>query len=60
VIDKKKVTTRVQLELPEGAMARLRSLRDRTEAASYSEVVRRALQLYETTLNEAGVVKGSV
>jgi Arc/MetJ-type ribon-helix-helix transcriptional regulator len=38
-------TTRVQLELPPTSMARLRELRDKTEAASYSEVLKNALRL---------------
>lgn len=46
-------TTRVQLELPPGSMTRLRTLRDKTEAASYSEVLRNALRLYEAQVKEA-------
>lgn len=33
-------------------MLRLKKLRDRTEASSYAEVVRRALQLYEALIEE--------
>lgn len=40
-------TTRVQLEMPERSMARLMALKERTEAASYAEVMRNALRLYE-------------
>jgi len=46
-------TTRVQLELPPTSMARLRELRDKTEAASYSEVLKNALRLYEALIKEA-------
>lgn len=42
-----KETTRVQLELPKKAMDRIRRLKDRTEAASYAEVIRAALIHYE-------------
>ncbi len=45
-------TTRVQLELPEPSMQRLRDLKRRTEASSYAEVVRNSLKVYETTLNK--------
>lgn len=45
-----RATTRVQLELPEASMKRLRSLRDTVEAASYSEIIRNALRLYEGLL----------
>ncbi|MEL6568496.1 MAG: ribbon-helix-helix protein, CopG family [Pseudomonadota bacterium] len=47
-----KQTSRVQFELPEASMLRLKKLRDRTEASSYAEVVRRALQLYEALIEE--------
>jgi Arc/MetJ-type ribon-helix-helix transcriptional regulator len=46
-------TTRVQLELPPTSMARLRELRYKTEAASYSEVLKNALRLYEALIKEA-------
>jgi Arc/MetJ-type ribon-helix-helix transcriptional regulator len=46
-------TTRVQLELPPSSMARLKTLRDKTEAASYAEVLRNALRLYEAMIEEA-------
>jgi hypothetical protein len=48
-----RTTTRVQLELPETSMSRLRSLRDRTDAASYAEVLKNALRLYEALIKEA-------
>ena len=48
-----RATTRVQLELPPPAMARLQSLKERTEAASYAEVIRNALRLYEAVIGEA-------
>ena len=52
-----KATTRVQFEMQPESIDRLKALRDRTEAASYAEVVRRALQLYEFVIEEAD--KGS-
>jgi Arc/MetJ-type ribon-helix-helix transcriptional regulator len=48
-----RTTTRVQLELPETSMNRLRELRDKTEAASYAEVLKNALRLYEALVKEA-------
>jgi hypothetical protein len=48
-----RTTTRVQLELPETSMARLRLLRDKTETASYAEVLKNALRLYEALVKEA-------
>jgi hypothetical protein len=46
-------TTRVQLEMPPQAMERLQRLKDKTEAASYAEVLRNALRLYEALIAEA-------
>jgi len=40
-------TTRVQLELPPKAYERLVNLKVETEAATYSEVLKNALRLYE-------------
>ena len=41
-------TTRVQLEMPAKAMEHLRWLKDHFEAASYAEIVRKAVsELYE-------------
>jgi hypothetical protein len=34
-------------------MARLRELRDKTEASSYAEVLKNALRLYEALIKEA-------
>jgi len=48
-----KKTTRVQLELPDKAFERLQNLRDKTEAASYAEVMKNALRLYEALIQEA-------
>jgi ribbon-helix-helix CopG family protein len=48
-----KKTTRVQLELPESSFERLKSLRDKTEASSYAEVMKNALRLYEALIAEA-------
>jgi dihydroxyacid dehydratase/phosphogluconate dehydratase len=48
-----KTTTRVQLELPETSMERLKALREMTEASSYAEVMKNALRLYEALIKEA-------
>jgi Arc/MetJ-type ribon-helix-helix transcriptional regulator len=45
-------TTRVQLEMPPQAMERLQKLKDRIEAASYAEVIRNALRLFEALVDE--------
>jgi hypothetical protein len=45
-------TTRVQLELPQKSMDRLRKLKDITEAGSYAEVLKNALRLYEAVISE--------
>lgn len=46
-------TTRVQLELPQKSLDRLKALKETTEAASYAEVIRNALRLYESVIEEA-------
>ena len=51
--EEERETTRVQLELPPRSMDRLRSLKDKTEAASYAEVLRNALRFYEFVVQEA-------
>ncbi|SMX33764.1 hypothetical protein [Octadecabacter ascidiaceicola] len=48
---------RLQLILPSQSMARLTSIKDVTEAASYAEVIRRSLRIYEGLLAE--VLDGS-
>jgi hypothetical protein len=45
--------TRVQLDLPPGSMARLKALRDKTEAVSYAEVLKNALRIYEALIDES-------
>lgn len=45
-------TTRVQLEMPPQAMERLQRLKERTEAASYAEVIRNALRVLEALVDE--------
>lgn len=45
-------TTRVQLEMPPQAMERLQRLKERTEAASYAEVIRNAIRLLEALVDE--------
>ena len=47
-----RATTRVQLELPPQAMERLQRLKERTEAASYAEVIRNALRVFEALVDE--------
>jgi hypothetical protein len=47
-----RTTTRVQLEMPRQAMERLQRLKDRTEAASYAEVIRNALRVFEALVDE--------
>ena len=47
-----RATTRVQLEMPPQAMVRLQKMKDRTEAASYAEVIRNALRLFEALVEE--------
>lgn len=42
-----KETVRVQFELPQPAIERLKALKDKTEASSYAEVVKSSLKLYE-------------
>ena len=51
-VTEKATTTRVQLELPASSMERLKALRAKTEAASYAEVIRNALRLYEALIAE--------
>jgi len=46
-------TKRVQLDMPEQSLTRLQALKVKTEATSYSEVVRNALRLYEAVVGEA-------
>ena len=50
--DGERATTRVQLEMPPQAMERLQKMKDRTEAASYAEVIRNALRLFEALVDE--------
>ena len=51
---KQKKTTRVQLELPRRSMDRLTTLKERTEATSYVEVIKNALRLYEAMVRDVG------
>lgn len=48
---------RRNLTLPDSSIARIAAIREKTEAASDSEVVRRALRLYESLLNGEAVVQ---
>jgi len=45
-------TTRVQLEMPPQAMERLQRLKEKIEAASYAEVIRNALRVFEALVQE--------
>ena len=47
-----RTTTRVQLEMPPQAMERLQRLKEKTEAASYAEVIRNALRVFEALIQE--------
>lgn len=51
-----KETTRVQMELPEASIERLKTLKEKTEATSYAEVTKNAYRLYERIieLTESG------
>ena len=44
---------RVQLDMSEQALARLQSLKGKTDATSYAEVIKSALRLYEAVILEA-------
>ena len=44
---------RVQLDFAPRSMARLNALKAKTEAASYAEVVKNALRIYEALIEEA-------
>jgi hypothetical protein len=46
-----KETTRVQMELAETSLERLKTLKEKTEAASYAEVTKNAYRLYEKIIN---------
>ncbi len=43
---------RIQLDFPPNAMERLNTLKAKTEAVSYAEVVKNALRLYEALIEE--------
>jgi hypothetical protein len=46
------VKNRVQFDLPPSSMERLNTLKPKTEATSYAEVVKNALRLYEALIEE--------
>jgi hypothetical protein len=50
---KKERTGRLQLALPESSFDRLEAIKEATEAASFAEVVRRALRIYEGLIAES-------
>lgn len=43
---------RVQMDMPERSVARLKALQEMTDASSYAEVVKNALRLYEALVQE--------
>lgn len=45
-------TKRIQMDMPGKSVARLKELQQMTEAASYAEVVRNSLRLYEALIKE--------
>ena len=47
-----RATTRVQLEMPPQAMERLTRMKEKTESASYAEVIRNALRVFEALMDE--------
>jgi hypothetical protein len=48
-----KKTTRVQMDLPDASIQRLKLLKDKTEASSYAEVTKNAYRLYERMIGYA-------
>jgi hypothetical protein len=44
--------SRVQLDFPPRAMAILTEIKEKTESASYAEVIRKALKLYDGLITE--------
>lgn len=52
-----KPTTRVQLEMTPKAYERLGRLKEKTEAASYNEVMRVALRLYASVIEQQAAGK---
>jgi hypothetical protein len=53
----KLVKNRVQFDLPPRSMERLNTLKRKTEATSYAEVVKNALRLYEALIEETDAGK---
>ena len=47
-----KNSKRVQMDMPSKSLERLKRLQSITEAASYAEVMRNSLRLYEALINE--------
>lgn len=46
---------RIQMDMPPRSVERLKRLQDVTEAASYAEVMKNALRLYEALIQEVEV-----
>ena len=45
---------RIQMDMPPRSVERLKRLQEVTEAASYAEVMKNALRLYEALIEEVG------
>lgn len=43
---------RVQMDMPERSVARLKALQEMTDASSYAEVIKNALRIYEALIIE--------
>lgn len=52
-VKEKRELKKVQMDLPPKSLERLQRLQQVTEAASYAEVVRNSLRLYEALIAEA-------
>ena len=48
----KGASRRIQMDMPPRSVERLKRLQERTEAASYAEVMKNALRLYEALIEE--------
>lgn len=47
-----RASKRIQMDMPQRSVERLKRLQDVTEAASYAEVMKNALRLYEALIEE--------
>ena len=51
-VTKESASKRIQMDMPPRSVERLKRLQDITEAASYAEVMKNALRLYEVIIGE--------